>query len=132
MDSNVLIALIGAVPATMSVFVAGFGVWMSWSARESAKEAKFAAREAHEVGTANHNKLNEVSKTIDGLTTARVDAAGQAGHAVGIAEERQVSAKRAADTAVATAVVTADHAAVEVAAAEARQPGNGQEKGQAE
>ena len=124
MDSAVLIALIGAVPATMSVFVAGFGVWMAWTARE-------AARGAHEVGTANHNKLNDVAKAVDGLTTARVEAAGQAGHAVGLAEERKVSAKRAADTAVATAVVTADHAASEVAAAEARQPGNGQEKGQA-
>src|ERR1022692_3068272 len=87
--SQVIIAGIAAVPPTL---IALAGLLM---ARDGRNKAQIAA----DLGQANHDKLIAVSTAVDGLSTARAVAAGDAGLTKGLLMGTKVGLDMAQETA---------------------------------
>lgn len=101
MSDAVIVAAIAAVPATLAVLV--------------------SLNNARKINT-TQTKVQDLHIIVNDRLSQLLKRTAESSRAEGIADERAAGAARAADTAVASAVVTADLAAAEQAAAEARTP----------
>jgi hypothetical protein len=108
----VLVAAIAAVPGTLAAYAA------MRAAKGVGSKVEKAAAKADDTRVL----VEKIEISINSRMTALLERTDEAARLAGMAAERLVGAARAADTATATASITAEKAAVDQAAAEARHP----------